>query len=80
MVAVMANMSCQDRYSYGPLGKIGNLHWVICPQIFLGTNNTGVPQTDNLKPAALVRAFVHMAGAIVASRVGNVPAYVTGSH
>ena len=80
MVAVMATMSCQDRYNYGPLGKMGNSHLVICPQVFLGTNNTGVPQTDSLKLVVLVRAFVHMAGAIVASRVGNVPSYVTGSH
>ena len=69
MVVVMASMSCQDRNHYGSLGKMGNSHLKICPQIFLGTNNSGVPQTDSLKSARLVRAFVHMASAVVASRV-----------
>ncbi len=70
MVAVMAAMGCQDRPNYGPLGKSGGRNLapgLICPQIFLGANTSGVSQ-DSFKPGVLVSAFLAMAQAIVASR------------
>ena len=70
MVAVVAGMSCQDRQHYGPLGKSGNSHLVVCPQIFLGTNNSGGPE-DSLRPGMLVSAFVRMASGILASKAAN---------
>ena len=67
MVAVMADMGCQDRPLYGPLGKNGGRNMAVCPQIFVGSNTSGVPQ-DSYKPGVLVSAFVLMAQTIVASR------------